>query len=75
MSFNIFGQETFLSFIPEFLLRKLFYRDLQDLAPTEKGVFEETPMVNSEIFDKLREGKADWVRCKWEHGLWLSQGC
>ncbi|KFA74266.1 hypothetical protein S40288_08723 [Stachybotrys chartarum IBT 40288] len=63
MSFNIFGQETFLSFIPEFLLRKLFYRDLQDLAPTDKGVFEETPMVNSEMFDKLREGKADWVRC------------
>ncbi|OAA50320.1 Flavin-binding monooxygenase-like family protein [Metarhizium rileyi] len=63
LSFNIFGQETTLSFIPEFLLRKLFYRDLEDLAPaTGKGLFTDTPMVNSDMMSKLRSGKADWIR-------------
>lgn len=59
---NIWGQETFLSFIPEFLLRKFFYRDLQDLAPNDKGIFTGTPMVNSDIMDKLRTGEAEWLR-------------
>ncbi|KAM5351077.1 hypothetical protein ACJ41O_003800 [Fusarium nematophilum] len=63
LSFNILGHETLLSFIPEFLIRKLFYRDLEYLAPAEKGIFTDTPMVNSDIMDKLREGKAEWVRC------------
>jgi hypothetical protein len=63
LSFNIFGQETMFSFIPEFLLRKLFYRDLEHLSPSDKGIFMDTPMVNSDVMDKLREGKADWVRC------------
>lgn len=62
LSLNIFGQETFLSFIPEFLLRRFFYRDLSDLAPTDKGVFEGTPMVNSDIFDMIRNGSAEWLR-------------
>lgn len=62
LSLNIFGQETTLSFIPEFLLRKLFYRDLEDLSPSDKGLFMDTPMVNSDVMDKLREGKAEWVR-------------
>lgn len=63
LSFNIFGQETFLSFIPEFLLRKLFYRDLEDIAPAAgKGIFTDTPMVNSDIMTKLRDGSAEWVR-------------
>ncbi|KAH6892951.1 hypothetical protein B0T10DRAFT_262684 [Thelonectria olida] len=63
LSFNIFGQETLFSVIPEFLLKKLFYRDLEDLAPQGKGIFMDTPMVNSDVMDKLREGKAEWVRC------------
>ncbi|QYS98745.1 hypothetical protein H0G86_005909 [Trichoderma simmonsii] len=63
LSLNIFGQETLFSFIPEFLLRKFFYRDLEDLAPThDKGIFMGTPMVNSDVMDKLRQGKAEWVR-------------
>lgn len=63
LSLNIFGQETLFSFIPEFLLRKFFYRDLEDLAPThDKGLFESTPMVNSAVMDKLREGRAEWIR-------------
>ncbi|KAK0704272.1 hypothetical protein B0T21DRAFT_106542 [Apiosordaria backusii] len=63
LALNIFGQETFLSWIPEMLLRKMFYRDLEDLAPAKKGLFTDTPMVNSDIMEKLRSNKAEWVRC------------
>ena len=62
LAFNIFGQETFLSWIPETILRRFFYRDLKDIAPTDRGLFTETPMVNSEIFHQIREGKAQWLR-------------
>ncbi|KAK1755535.1 hypothetical protein QBC47DRAFT_380609 [Echria macrotheca] len=63
LALNIFGRETRLSWIPETLLKTLFYRDLQDLAPADKGIFTDTPMVNSDVMDKLRSGKAEWVRC------------
>lgn len=62
LAFNIFGQETFLSWIPENILRIFFYRDLKDLAPSDKGLFTDTPMVNSDIFDRIRKGKAHWLR-------------
>lgn len=62
LALNIFGQETFLSWIPELFLKKFFYRDLEDLAPTDKGIFTGTPMVNSDVMDKIREGKAEWLR-------------
>jgi hypothetical protein len=62
LSFNIFGGETPFSWIPETMLRKFFYRDLQDLAPSDKGLFTGTPMVNSDVMDKIREGKAEWLR-------------
>lgn len=62
LSFNIFGQETMLSWIPELLLKKLFYRDLEDLAPTDQGLFTGTPMVNSDVMDKIRTGEAEWLR-------------
>jgi hypothetical protein len=62
LSFNVFGGETFLSWIPESFLRKFFYRDLEDLAPTDKGLFTGTPMVNSDVMDKIRSGKAEWLR-------------
>ncbi|PHH71348.1 hypothetical protein CDD82_6554 [Ophiocordyceps australis] len=61
LSFNIFGRETSLSWIPELLLRRLFYRGLDDLVPAQ-GIFTDTPMVNSEIMTKLRRGEAEWVR-------------
>ncbi|KAI9932486.1 hypothetical protein ASPWEDRAFT_46990 [Aspergillus wentii DTO 134E9] len=61
LALNIFGQETFLSWIPEWLLHKFFYRDLQDIAPSG-GLFTQTPMANSELFDQIREGKARWIR-------------
>ncbi|KAL2129636.1 hypothetical protein VTI74DRAFT_7517 [Chaetomium olivicolor] len=63
LAMNVFGQETFLSWIPELLLKKMFYRDLEDLAPANKGIFTDTPMVNSDIMEKLRSKKAEWIRC------------
>lgn len=62
LAFNIFGQETLFSWIPETILRLFFYRDLKDIAPTDQGLFTETPMVNSEIFRQIRQGKASWLR-------------
>lgn len=60
---NVLGQETRFSWIPETLLRKFFYRDLQDISPSnDKGVFMDTPMINSELFDQIRAGKARWLR-------------
>ncbi|KAK1146191.1 hypothetical protein N8T08_003281 [Aspergillus melleus] len=61
LAMNIFGQETSLSWIPEWLLHKLFYRDLQDIAPSG-GLYTTTPMANDELFDQIREGKARWLR-------------
>lgn len=62
LAFNIFGQETLFSWIPEQILRIFFYRDLKDIAPADQGLFTETPMVNSEIFKQIRQGKAHWLR-------------
>lgn len=62
LAFNIFGQETIFSWIPENLLRIFFYRDLKDISPSSGGLFTETPMVNSQIFDEIRKGKAQWLR-------------
>ncbi|PYH88888.1 flavin-binding monooxygenase-like protein [Aspergillus ellipticus CBS 707.79] len=61
LAMNILGQETSLSWIPESLLRRFFYRDLSDIAPSG-GLFTQTPMANSELFDQIREGKARWLR-------------
>jgi hypothetical protein len=62
---NIFGMETIFSWIPETILRIFFYRDLKDLAPAKNaksGLFTETPMVNDDVLDQVRSGKASWVR-------------
>lgn len=64
LAFNIFGMETIFSWIPEGILRLFFYRDLSDMAPPpgSKGLFEDTPMVNDEVLDLMRSGKAKWLR-------------
>ena len=62
LAFNIFGQETMFSWIPESLLRLFFYRDLKDLAPPQGGLFTGTPMVNSDVFHQIRQHKAEWLR-------------
>ncbi|OGE53590.1 hypothetical protein PENARI_c007G07749 [Penicillium arizonense] len=58
---NIWGEETSLAWVPEWLLHKFFYRDLEDIAP-ESGLFTTTPMANSDLFNLIREGKARWLR-------------
>jgi hypothetical protein len=64
LSLKPLGWETPISIIPEFILRKFFYRDLEDIAPPpgSTGLFESTPMVNSDLLDLIREGKASWLR-------------
>jgi hypothetical protein len=62
LSMNVFGGETLFSWIPEGLLRKFFYRDLEDISPAAKGLYTDTPMVNSELFNQIRAGKARWLR-------------
>ena len=62
LAFNIFGQETIFSWIPETILRLFVYRDLKDIAPAGRGLFTETPMVNSDIFHQIRSGRAQWLR-------------
>lgn len=63
LALNVLGHETLLSRIPEALLRRFFYRDLADLALADKGIFTDTPMVNSNVMERLRAGRAEWVRC------------
>ncbi|KAL2358553.1 hypothetical protein BJ546DRAFT_824460, partial [Cryomyces antarcticus] len=64
LSMNVFGEETIFSWIPENLLRIFFYRDLKDLSPPKgsQGIFTETPMVNDDVLDLVRSGKAEWLR-------------
>ncbi|EMC98203.1 hypothetical protein BAUCODRAFT_155411 [Baudoinia panamericana UAMH 10762] len=67
---NIFGAETYASVIPETLLRLFFYRDLADLAPPKssgKGLYTETPMVNNDVLEQVRSGKAKWLRGDIKH--------
>ncbi|KAF1985787.1 FAD/NAD(P)-binding domain-containing protein [Aulographum hederae CBS 113979] len=65
LAMNVLGSETVFSWIPETLLRKFFYRDLKSLAPppgSSKGLFTETPMVNNDVLELIRDEKASWLR-------------
>ncbi|KAJ9239447.1 hypothetical protein DTO271D3_5826 [Paecilomyces variotii] len=61
LAMNVFGQETFFTWIPEWFLKKFFYRDLQDIAP-KGGLYTGTPMANNDLFEQIRKGKARWLR-------------
>ncbi|GAA5925067.1 flavin-containing monooxygenase [Sporobolomyces koalae] len=65
LSLQPFGREMPLSFIPEWLIRKLHYRDLEGLSPAKnaKGLFEGTPIVNDEYLEHIREGLVTYKRC------------
>ncbi|PKI84466.1 hypothetical protein MVES1_001525 [Malassezia vespertilionis] len=57
-----FGREMPLSFIPEWFIRKFHYRELVDkMAPTE-GFYIGTPIVNNEMLQLVRSGRADYHR-------------
>jgi hypothetical protein len=49
LSFNVLG----LDWIPGFLLRRFFYRDLADLAPEGGPMGESTPMVNDDVLEQI----------------------
>ena len=51
------GERWYTTWFPEWLLKKLFYRDLQDVLPAV-GMYNRSPVVTSELFDLIREGKA-----------------
>ncbi|TQB70391.1 hypothetical protein MPDQ_000605 [Monascus purpureus] len=58
---NLWGEEGFVAWIPEWLLKKFFYRDLQDMVPST-GLYTASPLVNSELFYLIRQGSATWRR-------------
>ncbi|TFK56995.1 FAD/NAD(P)-binding domain-containing protein [Heliocybe sulcata] len=62
LSAQPFGRETPLSFIWEWFLKIWHYRDLKDLAPAHRGIFEGTPVVNDEFLDHVRAGKCSYIR-------------
>ncbi|RPB12800.1 FAD/NAD(P)-binding domain-containing protein [Morchella conica CCBAS932] len=63
LSLNPFGSELYISYIPEFLRRRLFlYRSLSPLAPHTTGLWESTPIVNSDLLSNIRSGRARWLR-------------
>jgi hypothetical protein len=65
LALNIPGSETIFPWIPEHILRPFFYRDLYDISPAPnsgKRIFTETPMVNGQVPNLVRFGKASWLR-------------
>ena len=62
LSLEPFGRETIFARIPEFLLRKLHYRSLEEkMAPTQ-GFYTGTPIVNTSALYDIRAGRADYQR-------------
>jgi hypothetical protein len=61
LSLNVFGYQTSLSFISEFLFRHFLYRDLQDLAPPHSRLSTSAPTCNDQISAQIRAGKAHWL--------------
>lgn len=57
-----FGREMQLSFIPEWFIRTFHYRDLKDLSPAHKGLFEGTPIVNDDFLNHIRQGSVAYKR-------------
>ncbi|KAI5479695.1 dimethylaniline monooxygenase (N-oxide forming) [Pseudohyphozyma bogoriensis] len=57
-----FGREMPLSFIPEWLVRTFHYRDLKDVSPPAKGLFEGTPIVNDDFLMHIRQGLVTYKR-------------
>ncbi|GAA6012592.1 hypothetical protein JCM10207_009050 [Rhodosporidiobolus poonsookiae] len=62
LSLQPFGREMPLSFVPEWIIRRFHYGDLEDLAPPDKGLFAGTPIVNDEFLDHIRQGLVTYKR-------------
>ncbi|QSS66506.1 hypothetical protein I7I51_02693 [Histoplasma capsulatum] len=53
---NIFGQETCLSLIPEWLLKRIFGYDLSGNATAATVIFTDFPIMNWGLFREIRAG-------------------
>ncbi|GAA5998116.1 flavin-containing monooxygenase [Rhodotorula paludigena] len=62
LSLQPFGRQMPLSFIPEWIIRAFHYRDLWELSPPKKGLFQGTPVVNDEFLEHIRAGKISYRR-------------
>jgi dimethylaniline monooxygenase (N-oxide forming) len=62
LSLQPFGRQMPLSFIPQWLVKTFHYRSLSDLAPAKTGIFQATPVVNSDFLNHIRSGKVDYIR-------------
>lgn len=54
-----------LAWILGFVIRIFFYKEYWEMAPPSDGpytLFSGTPIVNSRIFELMRQGRASWVR-------------
>lgn len=58
---NCFGEESIFSWAPEILLRRLFFRDLKDLAPAKAGRFTESPLVSEDALSHAYSGRVEWL--------------
>lgn len=58
---NCFGEESIFSWAPEILLRRLFFRDLKDLAPARAGRFTESPLVSDDALSHAYSGRVEWL--------------
>jgi hypothetical protein len=52
-----------IAWIVGFLMRVFFYKDLWELAPpSENDILSGTPIINSRVFELVRQGRASWIR-------------
>ncbi|KAJ7633034.1 FAD/NAD(P)-binding domain-containing protein [Roridomyces roridus] len=57
-----FGREMPLSFIWESFLKHWQYHGVEDLVPEDRGLFQDTPVVNSNFLPHVRSGACTYVR-------------
>ncbi|KAF8907082.1 hypothetical protein CPB84DRAFT_1769451 [Gymnopilus junonius] len=57
-----FGREMPLSFLWESFLRHWQYAGVEELTPSNLGIYESTPVVNDEFLKHVRTGRCHYVR-------------
>jgi hypothetical protein len=62
LSAQPFGRETPLSFLWEKFITWWNYHGIENLTPTNKGIFEGTPVVNDNFLDHVRSGRCEYIR-------------
>ncbi|KAA1470893.1 FAD/NAD-P-binding domain-containing protein [Dentipellis sp. KUC8613] len=57
-----FGREMPFSFIWERVLKHWQYHGVEDLIPSDKGIYDATPVVNDEFLEHVRTGRCEYIR-------------